>query len=180
MGKLIKAKIAESHKAGGNKSIPLKEALQSIYSRPNEDFMIEKILPMVKNEMDELDSWEKSHQTLVKEAIGALKNPKAFKPVIQVTYWIFLENVIAEMKPRLDEKFEQKLVTQIQGAKIKITQDAINERRLRMMKGSSSPSDIAGEVLKDFEEAKKNPPPMPTVNAPATGLIAEPAAPVDK
>jgi hypothetical protein len=170
MVKLIKGKIAESQKAGGNKVIPLKEALQAVYSRSNEDFMIEKILPLVKAEMEEQNAWEKSHQALVKEAIGALKNPKAFTPVVQVTYWVFLENVIAEMKPRLDERFESKLITQIRDAKIEMSKEAVNERRLRVMKGSSSPSEIAAGVIKDWEEAQKNPPPEAPV-----GKTAPPA-----
>lgn len=156
MNKMVRAKIAESKKAGGNKVIPLKEALQAIFSRSNEDFMIEKILPPLKTELDEFDAYEKALQALVKEAIGALKNPKAFSPVVQVTYQIFLENIISEMKPRLGEPFEHKLMTQIRDAKITITKEAANERRLRVMKETTSPSVIAEGVLNDYEAQKQN------------------------
>jgi len=159
MNKLVRAKIQESKKSGGNKVIPLKEALQAIFSRSNEDFMIEKIVPHLKTELEEHDAWESSIQALVKEAIGALKNPKAFKPVVQVTYQIFLENIISELKPRLSEDFENRIVTQIRDAKIELTKEAMNERRLRVMRASPSPSAVADSVLKDFEEAKKTAPP---------------------
>jgi hypothetical protein len=159
MNKMVQGKIKESRKAGGDQAIPLKEALQAIYSRPNDDFMIEKLVSSVKTELDEHDAWESSIRALVKEAIGALKNPKAFKPVIQVTYIVFLENLISELKPRLGEKFENQIIAQIRDAKIEVTKEAANERRLRVMKSTTSPSAIADGVLKDFEESKKNQPP---------------------
>lgn len=156
MNKMVRSKILESKKSGGNQVIPLKEALQAVFSRSNEDFMIEKILPPLKVELDEFDAYEKAIQALVKEAIGALKNPKAFSPVVQVTYQIFLENVISELKPRLNEKFESRIITQIRDAKISITKEAANERRLRVMKESTSPSLLAEAVLNDFESRQKD------------------------
>lgn len=153
MSKLIQNKIAESRKAGGDQIIPLKEALQAVYSRSNEDFLIEKIMPPLKAELDEHDAWESSLKALTKEAIGALKNPKAFKPVVQVTYHVFLENLISEMKPRVRENFEKGILEQIARAEIKVSKEAENERRLRVMKGTTSPSDIAEGVLKAAEEA---------------------------
>lgn len=147
MNKLIQEKIKESKQSRGDRTIPLKEALQAIYSRPNEDFMIEKIIAPVKNELDELDGWEKSIKALVKESIGALKNPKAFKVTAQVTYAIFLENLIAEFKPKMNEEFEKGIITQIRDAKIEITKEALNERRLKMMKELRSPSEIAALAL---------------------------------
>lgn len=154
MSKLIQTKIEEARKSGGNKVIPLKEGLQAVYSRSNEDFMIEKILSPLKNELEEHNAWEKSIQDLVKEAIGALKNPKAFQPTIQITYIIFLENMMAEMRPRIGQEFENKIVKKIRDAKIEVTKAADTERRLRVMKGASSPSDIANTILTEFEEAQ--------------------------
>lgn len=167
MNKLVRSKIQESKKSGGNKNIPLKEALQAVFSRSNEDFMIEKLVPQLKIELEEHDGWETSIQALVKEAIGALKNPRAFKPVVQVTYQVFLENMISELKPRLSEKFENRIITQIRDANIDITKEAANERRLRVMKESTSPSKLAENVLKEFEERQKNAPPT-TVPAPTS------------
>ena len=156
MSKLIQTKINESRKSGGDKVIPLKEGLQAVYSRSNEDFMIEKIISPLKNELDEHGAWEKAIRDLVKEAIGALKNPKAFQPAIQVTYVIFLENVISEMRPKGGEEFEGKIIKMIRDAKIQVTKAADTERRLRVMKGTTSPSDIAASVLTEFEESKAN------------------------
>lgn len=155
MSKLIKEKIKESKAAAGNKTIPLKEALQAVFSRPNDDFLIEKILSPLKNELDDQEAWEKTVKALVKESIGALKNPKAFKPEALVTYSIFLENFIAEMKPKVSNDFEKSVYQQIRDAKIELTKEAIHERKLRMMKDGVSPSLLADLVLKDLAESEK-------------------------
>lgn len=157
MNKLVRTKITESQKSGGDKVIPLKEALQAVFSRPNDDFLIEKILQPLKNELEEHDAWEKTMQALVKEATGALKNPRAFQPVVQSTYLVFLENVISEFKPKLDDPFERTILTQIKDSKVKLPKEVVRERKLRVMRESISPSDLADMALKTFEEeeAKK-------------------------
>lgn len=155
MSKMIQIKITESRKAGGDQVIPLKEALQAVYSRSNEDFMIEKIVSPLRNELDEHDAWNSTLDSLSKEALGALKNTKAFKPVVQVTYLIFLENLISEIKPRGNEKFERGLLEKIAKANVKVTKEAENERRLRVMKETTSPSEVAENVLKGIDEAAK-------------------------
>lgn len=155
MNKLIREKIQESRKAKGEQIVPLKEALQAVYSRPNEDFMIDKVINPLRNELDEHDGYELSIRALMKEALGALKNPKAFGAVPQVTYLIFLENLVADYKPKARDPFEAEMLEKIRDAKIIPTKEAINERRLRMMKETLSPSDIAGNVLKEIAEQDK-------------------------
>ncbi len=155
MSKIVREKVIESSKSGGSKAVPLKEGLQAVFSRPNEDGMIEKVMSPLKNGLDELDAWEPSVRQLVKEAIGALQNSKAFKPVIQVTYVVFLENLISEMKPRAQMEFESSVLKQIQNANIVLTSQAKNERVLRMMKETRSPSEIAADVLKSAAEMQK-------------------------
>ncbi|MFN7729633.1 MAG: hypothetical protein ACK5P7_10795 [Bdellovibrio sp.] len=155
MNALVQDKINESRKTKGDQVVPLKEALQAVYSRPNEDFMIEKVVSPLRNELDEHDAYENSMRALVKEANGALGNPKAFGAVPQVTYAIFLENVVAEFKPKASDNFERSILEDIRKAKITITKMAENERRLRMMKGIPSPSDLADQALKAQEEADK-------------------------
>lgn len=147
MTKIVKEKIKESKQSGGDKVIALKEGLQAVYTRPNEDFLIEKIVSPLKNALDELDAYEDAVTQLVREATGALGNPKAFKPVAQVSYAIFLDNLMSEMRPNIHEKFENSIFTMIKAAKLKNTKEAINERDLRMMKIRPSPSEIAEAAL---------------------------------
>jgi len=155
MNKLIQDKIQESRRSKGDQTIPLKEALQAIYARPNEDFMIEKILSPVRNELEEHDAFESSMRALTKEALGALNNPRPFSAVVQVTYAIFLENVVAEYRPKASETFEREILEQIRKGNVKITKEAANERRLRMMKNTLSPSELAEQALKEYEDAQK-------------------------
>lgn len=159
MNKLVEDKIKESKKeAGAGKTVPLKEALQSVYSRPNDDEMIEKIVAPLRSKLDELEAWEKTVSQLTDEAVNALKNPKAFKPVVQVTYVIFLENLMAEIKPYIkDQGFERKTVEHIRDAKIELTKEAINERKLRMMKATVSPSELAEKILSQAKAAPAEP-----------------------
>lgn len=159
MAKLVQTKIRESKSAGGDSSIPLKEALQAVYSRPNDDFVIEKVQQPLRTALDEEEKYEEVMGELVTEAIGAIKNPKAFKPVVQVTYVVFLENVISEFQPRLNQPFELKTVERIRDAKIEVSREAKGERLVRVMKENKSPSEIAKTVLerhkKDQEEKAK-------------------------
>lgn len=148
MTKLVSDKVRESKKAGSGAIVPLKEALQAVYARPNEDEMIEKVVSPLRTQLDNHEAWEKALSQLTDEAINALKNPKAFKPVVQVTYQIFLENLLSEIRPLLKQNgFERALAVRIRDAKIEITSGAKNEREMRSMKGASSPSAIAEKVL---------------------------------
>lgn len=159
--KMVSDKVTEAKKSSSGKAIPLREALQAVYSRPNEDDMIDKVVAPLRANLDELNAWEKSISQLTDEAIGALKHPGTFKPVVQVTYAIFLENLLAEIKPLVkDNGFEKKIAERIRDAKIEISKAAHDERSLRMMKSFTSPSEIAKQILiqaaENNEKSAKN------------------------
>ena len=148
MNEMVLNKVEESKKEENGKVVPLKEALQAVYARPNDDQMIDKVVGPLRTQLDELDSWEKVLSQLTDEAVNALKNPKAFKPAVQVTYLVFLENLLSEVKPYLKtDGFERKLAERVRNAKIEVTREAANERSLRTMKKSTSPSELAGKIL---------------------------------
>lgn len=160
MSQLVSDKVKEAKKSKSGKVVPLKEALQAVYSRPNEDDMIEKVVAPLRSNLDELEAWEKTISQLTDEAINALKNPRAFKPVVQVTYVIFLENFMAEVKPYMKgEGFERKMVERIRDAKIEVSKEAMNERKLRSMKSTVSPSVIAEKLLSEIKESPAAPAP---------------------
>src|SRR6185312_9717066 len=177
MSKLISSKIEESRKAGGDQTVPLKECLQAVFSRPNEDFMIDKIVGPLKAELEDHNAWESSLQKLTKEAIGALQHGKAFRPVVQVTYTVFLENVLADQQPTMDKPFSQRLVQQIRDAKIEITKEAASERRMRVMKDTTSPSEIADNMLKQYATQKAAADAAAAKAAPAVDKDKKTAAP---
>ncbi len=155
MSKLVREKIKEAKKSRSGRVVPLKEALQAVYIRPNDDGMIEKVMPALKAELEAMNAYDTTLKTLVQEAIDALTNTKNFKPAAQVSYAIFLENVIAQLRPRLHEGgFEKTLIEQISQSGIELSSEAKKERKLRLMRESRSPSLIAQEVL----EKSKTPP----------------------
>lgn len=157
MTSLVNDKVRESKKSASGKVVPLKEALQAVYSRPNDDDMIEKIIAPLRSNLDELESWEKTVSQLTDEAINAIRNPKAFKPVVQMTYVIFLENLLAEVKPYIKkEGFERALVERVRDAKLTISKEATQERQLRGMRATTSPSDIAAKILSQNSENTKS------------------------
>lgn len=167
MNVLVKNKLKESKSADAGKVVPIKEALQAVYSRPNADDMIEKISSPLRTVLDQEDATEKVFIELVNEAVNALTNTRNFKKEVQVTYAIFLENVISEFKPNLKKDgFEYKIVKRIADSNIELTKDAEKDRKLRLMQESASPSLIAKKVLIDFEEKLKNPPPPPVEPVP--------------
>lgn len=154
MSEIVTSKVSESKKVSAGKIVPLKEALQAVYSRPNEDDMIVKVVAPLRTNLDELGGWEKSISQLTDEAINALRNPKAFKPVVLVTYTIFLENLLSEIKPYLKgQGFERSLVERIRDAKIIIPKEASNEMKVRTMKSLISPSDTAERILTQKDES---------------------------
>lgn len=159
MNELVESKVEESKKSYAGKEVPLKEALQAVYSRPNDDDLIEKVAGPLRTQLDELDAWEKVVSQLTDEAINALKNPKAFKPVVQTTYVIFLENLLSELKPYLKSVgFERSLAERIRDAKIEVSKEASNERKIRTMKTTTSPSDIAAQILSTIKVEKAEKP----------------------
>lgn len=156
MNQMVNDKIKESKKAYSGKNVPLKEALQAVYSRPNDDDMIDKVVAPLRTNLDEIEAWEKTVSQLTDEAVNALKHTKPFKPVIQVTYAVFLENLLSEIKPYIKGNgFERKIAERIRDAHIEITKEAKNERSVRMMKHTDSPSEVAEKILKDIANQKE-------------------------
>lgn len=146
MNKIIKGKIIESRKAVSNKEFPLVEGLKIIYSRPNQDGLIEKVISSLKSELEEQEYWEKAIDQIVVESINTLNDKKSSRKR-QLTSWIILENIISEMKPKKNDSFEKSILEKIYEAKIEISSAAKNERKINMMNQAKSPSAIAAQIL---------------------------------
>lgn len=156
MNDFVNSKIKESKKSSSGKIIPLREGLQAVFSRPNEDGMIAKVYVPLRNELDRHSSLEKSYKDLIDEALYALKNTKNFKADVQVSYAIFLENILSEFKPLAGEVgFERKMIEKIAQASVQLSKDALKERKRRLMKEGESPSVLAELVLKSADQEKK-------------------------
>lgn len=147
MTTLVNQAVLESKEEDGDLA-PLKTALRTVLSRPDEDFMIDKVIGPLRQELEELGEWEKVMNELVDESLSVLNKPKGQSPAVQVTHSVFLTNVISQMKPRAAEKgFERKTLEKIQKADVRLSKQMRDERNLRMMKDSASPSVLAEQAL---------------------------------
>lgn len=151
MAALVKGKIKDAHKNGESvDSAPLKEALRDVYSRPDEsDNMIEKVVGPLRSEIDEADGWDSVLKELVEESVSVLQAPQGVKADEQVTHVIFLQNVIGTLKPKAKNGgVARELLEKIRDAKLEMTKAIRDERKLRLMKETASPSDVAAQILK--------------------------------
>lgn len=124
--------------------LPLRQALQAVYSRPNLDDMIQKVIGPLRSTLDGVDGWEKAISQLIDEGLVNLKNPKKVHPRVQATYSIMLDNLVSELKMYAKEQgFERQMLEKIKKANIKLTREAQSEIKLRVLKEPSSPSHLA-------------------------------------
>lgn len=146
---------AESSTPSANVT-PLKEALQAVYSRPNLDDMIQKVIAPLRTALENVDAWEKTTSSLIDEGLANLKNPKKVKPRVQATYAIMLDNFVNEFRVYADaDGFEKKMLEKIKKADIDLSKEARAEIKLRVLKEPVSPSELARVTLKAVEKNKK-------------------------
>jgi hypothetical protein len=152
LNKLVEDKVKESKKSAA-RFVPLKEAFQALFGRPDQDRMLEKVAGPIRAELVNLGDYEKTVTQLTEEAINALTNTRNFKPTAQITYVIFLENLMADIKPVLKpgDTFEKKILKKIEKAKISITKAATNDLLNRGFQEKKSPSEVASLILDELK-----------------------------
>lgn len=154
MTALVREKIKESRASKSGKLFPLKEALQIVYGRPEDDIMIDKLTSPLRNEIEEHTDWGKALDELATDSIKALKQAKNYQPAYQATYILILHNILSDVKPQIrDNGWEKKLIEKIRDANVEVSKAARDERYKRTGKQISSPSDTAAELLKEAEKA---------------------------
>lgn len=138
----------------------LREGAQIAYSRPNEDRMIDKIISVVKNPLEDKDEWESTLKSIVHQNIFRMTD-KSLKPVEQVTAGVILENVIADLKPDFVKQyetggFETSIIEKIAKTDVAYSKEALQERRLNLMRSMMTPQEIAQKLIEIREKAVKN------------------------
>lgn len=149
MTALVKKAVDRAHKSKGDAMEELMPALQTVYARPDEDGMIDKIVGPLRSEIEQDSSWDAELEKMVDLSIAVLKDPpKDVKGPMQITHAIILNNVIMQTKPLLktDEK-SRELIRKIRDANIKLTKVARDERVKRTMRETPSPSEFADQAL---------------------------------
>ncbi len=131
----------------------LRDGLLLIFSRPDKDNMLGKILPDLRRELSNYRAYEDTLASILSEALAGVANSKLGVST-RSTYLFVLENLMGEMRSQIKDKPEyRQAFEQIRDAKIKLDKDVIRDRKLRSMFKTESPSKQAEEIL------KKNPPP---------------------
>lgn len=144
----VKEQIKASKADGADRTEVLRTTLFTIFARPDEDGMIDKIIGPLRTEIDEHVSWELLIRDLATAATSLLQDPRSAKGPEQVTNAIVLQNVIAMLKPAARKSgWERQVLNKIAEAGIKLTKASRDERKLRLMKDTQSPSTMAEQVL---------------------------------
>lgn len=169
MNKIVDEKMIEAKKARGDRFVPLKEALQTILCRPDTDGLISRVLPPVKNELQKMKAWERSISSLTQESIGALSNPKNFQPKVQNSYYVFLQNLMAELHPQVQSGFEKSIFEKIKNSKILLSEELKRERTMHMMQETPDLKTLAAQILTE------NPTAAPELAAEPAGISPGPS-----
>lgn len=135
---------------------PLRSAVVFIFSRPNEDGALEKVLSVIKSPLDDQDLWNPTLEELAAKSIHSLKDPQGLSGKEQVTYSIILMNIMSELKPDLKKKgFELELVKQIANSNIKLSKECRAEISLGQMRNQMSPSAVAQQLVRPYVDIQK-------------------------
>ncbi len=133
----------------------LRQGLKLIFSRPNSDNMVAKLVPEIRRVLVGFNGFESSVSAIANEAIGYVKNDEA--PVsVQSTSLFILDNILAEIRPEVENNAQMRgIVERVRDARISLSKDVATERKVRGMFSTKSPSDVARDLLKRVDEKTK-------------------------
>lgn len=139
------------YKRTGNEEL-MTEALQICLSRPDEDGMVDKLIEIVRFNLDSDEQWAEVVDNVTDKSIAQLKNETTPVPD-QVTYLILLENLVAQFQPEFIKQyqgplFETEIIEKIAQADIQVSDAARAERQLNLMTAQRSPSEIAQALVR--------------------------------
>lgn len=133
----------------------LREALKLIFSRPDSDNMVAKLVPEVRRVLVGYNAYEDTVAAIAKEAVTAI-NTDGIPVSVQSTSFFILDNVLGEVRPEAESNAKLRSVVQmIRDAKLKVSKDVMKERKIRGMFQTPNPSKIAEDILKPLEKKKK-------------------------
>lgn len=128
--------------------IILKDAMQLIFSRPNGDNMVSKLLPPIRSTLKNIEAYDSILNEIAVTAIGEVKNENA-KVKDSATNLIVLANLMSEIQPEIKTNPAiRNIIIKIRDAKIDVNNKVKGEMRMRsMLSPPTSPSDIAAKIL---------------------------------
>lgn len=153
-----KAKHATSKEDTGGEGEAVEwygRALKLIFSRPDSDNMVAKLVNEVRRDLQGFNAYEDSIDGLANEALRNAANDDL--PVsVQSTALVILENILSEIKPSVDggNADLRRVMQRIRDAKLRISADVKKDRRMRGMFLTKNPSDEARSMLKAMDARK--------------------------
>ncbi|NCN40811.1 hypothetical protein GW916_06120 [bacterium] len=128
----------------------LKKALRLIFSRPDAENYVAKLVPEVRRELSIYRAYYSMVDELAEEGLRAFDPSLGVNTVTLATYTFMLENLIGEIQAEAKRQPElRKTIEKIANADLKVPQDVVQERKLSGMFLSESPSELAKRILKE-------------------------------
>lgn len=134
----------------------LGQALKLIFSRPDSDNMVSKLVAEIRRELQGYNSYDDVIAALAREAIVTAQNTNGTLNA-QATAIVELENILAEIKPSVQGGNAElrRTVAIVKNADLSISSDVKRDLRMRGMFVIRNPSEIAANILKSLEAKKK-------------------------
>lgn len=125
----------------------MKDGMRIILSRRDSNGTLSEVFGHLRQELRTWNSFESTVSEIASEAIEALKN-RATPVEHQVTYIQLLENLMAEVRPDLDEnRALRNVVEKIRDADIQIFDKLKSHQLLNSMSEPVSPSETARKLM---------------------------------
>ena len=133
----------------------LGRALKLIYSRPDSDNMVTKLVGEVRRDLQGLNSYEDAIAGLVNEAIRVAKNTEG-SIIGQSTALVELENIMADIRPEVQNGNAglRRVVQTVRDADLSMSDEVKRDRRLRGMFKTKNPSEEARDLLRAIDKDK--------------------------
>lgn len=133
----------------------LEDALQLIFSRPDSDNVVAKLVPEVRRELALYGAYYKLINELAKKGIQAFDRSLGVNTVTLATYTFMLQNLMGEIQAEARDNQELRSTIQlIADANIQVPPDVVKERKLSGMFLSESPSSQAQRILKKIQTSQ--------------------------
>lgn len=151
---LLQVKLNSYFKDNSNVQ-SLKEAALIVFSRPDDDGVVEKVLSTVRNPLEEENEWNNTIVSLVRQSVETMTKSDA-SASDQVTSGVVLENIISEFKPVYIKQyktggFETEIINYIAESEATYSKAASKERGLYLMRNNLAPQQIAAKLVANKE-----------------------------
>lgn len=158
-GMADKAKAATSKEDTGGEGEAVEwygRALKLIFSRPDSDNMVAKLVNEVRRDLQGFNAYEDSIAGLADEALRNAADD-ALPVSVQSTALVILENILSEIRPSVESgnPDTRRIVQRIRDAKLHLSSDVKKDRRMRGMFLTKNPSDEARSLLRSLDAKKK-------------------------